>query len=74
MTDARATQDAAPRDAALNDPDAEAPEGEAVRAPLLRPNILDPLFAPVRALPGVGGKPGSWTSCSTCPRAASRAG
>lgn len=56
MTDARATQDAALRDAAVNDPDAEAPEGEAVRAPLLRPSILDPLFAPARALPGVGPK------------------
>ncbi|WP_244498818.1 ATP-dependent DNA helicase RecG [Methylobacterium sp. GXS13] len=56
MTDARATQDAALRDAALNDPDAEVPEGEGVRAPLLRPSILDPLFAPARALPGVGPK------------------
>ncbi|MEE7466286.1 ATP-dependent DNA helicase RecG, partial [Methylobacterium oryzae] len=39
---------------------AEAPEAEAAPAPAvaptLRPSILDPLFAPARALPGIGPK------------------
>ncbi len=60
MTDARATQDPA-----LKDPDAaESSEGEVARArpaasadaPALRPSILDALFAPARALPGIGPK------------------
>jgi len=52
MTDARATQDPV-----LNDPEAaEAPEGAPVATPALRPSILDPLFAPARALPGIGPK------------------
>jgi ATP-dependent DNA helicase RecG len=52
MTDARATQDPV-----LNDPEAaEAPEGAPAAAPALRPSILDPLFAPARALPGIGPK------------------
>jgi ATP-dependent DNA helicase RecG len=52
MTDARATQDPV-----LNDPEAaEAPEAPPAAAAALRPSILDPLFAPARALPGIGPK------------------
>ncbi|WP_244491816.1 ATP-dependent DNA helicase RecG [Methylobacterium sp. Leaf361] len=56
MTDARATQDPALKDSdAAEAPAAEAAPAPAV-APPLRPSILDPLFAPARALPGIGPK------------------